>query len=324
MQQLKWGIIGCGDVTEVKSGPAFNRVTDSSLVAVMRRDGEKAKDYARRHGVPRWYSDAEELINDSEVNAIYIATPPLQHEQYTEMALAKGKPVYVEKPMTLNTRSAMRMKAVSEKYNTKLSIAHYRRQQPMFLKIKELLDNNTIDDVKFINLNMFQPQKNTVIANSDTNWRMDPAISGGGLFHDLAPHQLDLMIYYFGEVKHSSGIAVNQTGVHQADDLVTGHILFKNGIVFSGTWCFSVAPGQESDQCDIVGSGGMISFPMFGNKVSVTIDGQTQDHIFNALAHVQQPMIESVTNYFLGRAGNPCSADDAIQSMELLDSFTSF
>ncbi|TCC97465.1 Gfo/Idh/MocA family protein [Pedobacter psychroterrae] len=323
MQQLKWGIIGCGDVTEIKSGPAFNKVNGSSLVAVMRRDPVKAEDYARRHGVPRWYSDAEALINDPEVNAIYIATPPLQHEAYTEMALAKGKPVYVEKPMTLNTRSAIRMKAASERYLTKLSVAHYRRQQPMFLKIKELLTEKVIGDVRFVNLSMFQSPKNELIANSESNWRMDPAISGGGLFHDLSPHQLDLMIYYFGEVSYSSGIALNQTKQHKADDLVTGHILFKNGIVFNGTWCFTVAQGQESDQCDIIGSGGIISFPMFGNKVSVTIDGQTEDYIFEALAHVQQPMIESVTSYFLGKGTNPCSADEAIQSMQLLDSFTS-
>ncbi|RZK72850.1 MAG: Gfo/Idh/MocA family oxidoreductase [Pedobacter sp.] len=323
MQQLKWGIIGCGDVTEIKSGPAFNKVKGSSLVAVMRRDPVKAEDYARRHGVARWYSDAEALINDSEVNAIYIATPPLYHEEYTEMALAKGKPVYVEKPMTLNTRSAIRMKAASERYVTKLSVAHYRRQQPMFLKIKELLAEKVIGDVRFVNLNMFQSAKNELIASSENNWRMDPAISGGGLFHDLSPHQLDLMIYYFGEVSYSSGIALNQTKQHMADDLVTGHILFKNGIVFNGTWCFTVAHGHETDQCDIVGSKGSISFPMFGNKVSVTIEGQTEDYIFETLAHVQQPMIESVTSYFLGKGNNPCSADEAIQSMQLLDSFTS-
>lgn len=323
MQQLKWGIIGCGDVTEIKSGPAFNKVNDSSLIAVMRRNGAKAADYARRHGVPRWYDDAEKLINDPEINAVYIATPPLQHEYYTEMALSKGKPVYVEKPMTLNAGSARRMKEASERYGTKLSVAHYRRCQPMFLKIKELLDNKEIGNVRFVNLSMFQSPKEEIIAGSEQNWRLDPAISGGGLFHDLAPHQLDLMIYYFGKAISSSGIAVNQTKKHKADDLVTGYALFEKDIVFSGTWCFSVAPGQESDQCVVIGSAGMIRFPVFGNKVSVTINGRTEEHVFEPLEHVQQPMIESVTNYFMGRGSNPCSANEAILSMELLDSFTS-
>ena len=82
MNAVKWGIIGCGDVTEVKSGPAFNKVKNSSLVAVMRRDGEKARDYAHRHNVPKWYSDAEALINDPDVNAVYVATPPSSHVSF--------------------------------------------------------------------------------------------------------------------------------------------------------------------------------------------------------------------------------------------------
>ena len=76
---ILWGIIGCGNVTELKSGPAFNKVPDSKLIAVMRRDREKAEDYAERHKVPKWYDDADKLINDTEVNAIYIATPPSSH-----------------------------------------------------------------------------------------------------------------------------------------------------------------------------------------------------------------------------------------------------
>src|ERR1700730_9641033 len=98
-QVISWGIIGCGNVTEVKSGPAFNKVNHSRLVAVMRRDAAKAADYAKRHQVPAWYSDAESMINDPAVNAVYIATPPKFHEEYVIAALQKGKLVYVEKPV---------------------------------------------------------------------------------------------------------------------------------------------------------------------------------------------------------------------------------
>jgi predicted dehydrogenase len=137
MEKINWGIIGCGDVTEIKSGPAFNKVKNSSLVAVMRRNGDKAKDYAHRHNVSKWYDDAEQLINDREVNAIYIATPPSSHELYTINALKAGKPVYVEKPMTVNFTSAIKMMNASKLLNVKMSIAHYRRAQPYFKKIKQ-------------------------------------------------------------------------------------------------------------------------------------------------------------------------------------------
>lgn len=322
MERIKWGIIGCGDVTEVKSGPAFNKVPNSSLVAVMRRDAAKAQDYAARHGVPKWYDDAAQLINDPEVNAIYIATPPLQHEDYTLMAIAAGKPVYVEKPMTLNAAAAIRMNEAALRNHIKLSVAHYRRAQPVFLKVKELLAGNAIGTVRFVSLQMLQPPSSKLIASAATNWRLDPAISGGGLFHDLAPHQLDLMIYFFGEAQYATGIAVNQANLSPADDLVTGHILFKNGVVFNGIWCFTVAREDEKDVCEITGSAGTISFPVFGSKVTLHKDGLTETFAFDALPHVQQPMIEKVTEYFLGKGPNPCSAAQAILSMQLMDSFT--
>jgi len=322
IKEIKWGIIGCGDVTEVKSGPAFNKVPNSSIAAVMRRDATKAEDYALRHGVPKWYDDAEKLINDPDVNAIYIATPPLQHEEYTLLSLAAGKPVYVEKPMTLNAESAERMQNASLKHGVKLSVAHYRRAQPMFLKVKELLDKKVIGDVRFVQLQMLQPPANNLIASTGNNWRLDPTISGGGLFHDLAPHQLDLMIYYFGKVSSSSGISVNQSGEYPADDLVVGQILFENGVVFNGTWCFTVSENDKKDICEVTGSAGTISFPVFGNRIILKKGGYEEEFIFEALQHVQQPMIDKVTNYFLDKGDNPCASEQAILSMQLMDSFT--
>jgi predicted dehydrogenase len=322
MEEIRWGMIGCGDVTEVKSGPAFNKVPNSKLVAVMRRDGAKAADYARRHLVPKWYDNADGLINDPDVTAIYIATPPLQHEDYTIKALAAGKPVYVEKPMTLNAASAQRMINAATKYDVKLVVAHYRRAQPLFIKIKELLAQKVIGDVRFVQLKMLQPINPALVAQTESNWRMNPAISGGGLFHDLAPHQLDLMIYYFGAIKKAMGIATKQQDGAAVDDLVVGQLLFENGIIFNGTWCFSVSPEDQLDVCEIYGSKGKISFPMFGHKITVSVNDDQQEYIFNALEHVQQPMIEQVVNYFLNNGSNPCSGEEALISMKLLDEFT--
>jgi predicted dehydrogenase len=193
MHRIRWGIIGCGNVTELKSGPAFNKVNNSELVAVMRRNSAKAEDYAHRHGVPKWYDDAQKLIDDPEVNAIYIATPPQSHEDYTIRSLKAGKAVYVEKPMSTNGDSAERMLQASTETGMKLCIAHYRREQPRFKKLKALLDANEIGKVRLVNLQLFQPVQSALIVKTDEYWRVDPAVSGGGLFHDLSPHQLDLM-----------------------------------------------------------------------------------------------------------------------------------
>ncbi len=324
MKKINWGIIGCGDVTEIKSGPAFNKVNDSSLVAIMRRDGVKAKDYAQRHEVPKWYDDASLLINDPDVNAIYIATPPSTHETYTIAAIDAGKPVYVEKPMTLNYESALNMTRYAGLKGVKLAVAHYRRAQPLFGKIKQLLEEKVIGDIRFVRLDFFKtPLTNDELLQPKTAWRVNPAISGGGLFHDLAPHQLDLMYYFFGAVEKVNGIAVAQADRGMVDDMVAGNMLFKNGVAFSGAWCFNVAPGIERDCCEIVGAEGKISFSVFEiAPVMLIAKGKTESFSFDPLPHVQQPMIEKVVNYFLDKGPNPCSGADGAEVMRLMDQIT--
>jgi predicted dehydrogenase len=321
MDKINWGIIGCGDVTEVKSGPAFNKVPNSALIAVMRRDAAKAADYALRHKVPKWYSDADKLINDTEVNAVYVATPPDTHEQYTLQAIAAGKHVYVEKPMALTSASAQKMTEAAVAAGVKLCVAHYRREQPLFKKIKDLLQQNAIGVVKLVELRlhktMYTPQQ---LKNNDNGWRVNPAVSGGGLFYDLAPHQLDIMRYLFGEVKTVNGISINQSAQYQGDDLVTGTMLFKSGVVFTGNWCFSAF--DKADECIITGSKGNIKFSMFNyTPIELCIDGNTTLFPFDKLQHVQQPLITQVVQYFLGNADNPSSGQDGIAVMKLIEGF---
>ncbi len=323
MKKINWGIIGCGDVTEIKSGPAFNKVKNSELVAVMRRDAAKAEDYAKRHGVPRWYSDASQLINDPEVSAIYIATPPSSHEHYALEVMKAGKPVYVEKPMATDYAAAERMAEFAEQTNSKIVVAHYRRQQPIFQTIKQLLSDKIIGEPLLVRLELTKPPlTKTELDDPKIAWRVNPAIAGGGLFHDLAPHQLDLMYYFFGPVLKVNGIATNQGGHYMADDMVAGTILFENGVAFSGTWCFNASADAAKDHCEIIGTHGKISFSIFeGFTVTVLANGVTTVHTFDPLQHVQEPMIEAAVNYFLDIADNPCSADEGAEVMRLLEAF---
>ncbi len=318
METINWGIIGCGDVTEKKSGPAFNKVPNSQLVAVMRRDADKAADYARRHGVPKWYSDAGQLMDDAEINAVYIATPPAYHLPYALEALKRGLHVYVEKPVTMNAAEAIAMAEAVKKSNAKLTVAHYRRALPYFLKIKQLLQDGTIGEVRSVQLRMWQARKPALVANSETNWRVQPDISGGGYFHDLAPHQLDILLYYFGNPLKYHGFSLNQAGESSADDNVNGQILFSNNIPMSGSWSFNVADNAQAEVCEIVGSKGKISFPFFGS--TITLNGETIP--FTHPEHIQQPMIEQVVRYFSNEQANPCSIDEAVTLMQIMDAFT--
>lgn len=323
MNDLSWGIIGCGDVTEIKSGPAFNKVSGSRLHAVMRRNAEKAKGYAQRHNVSAWYDEATKLINDPNVNAIYIATPPSSHEEYSMAAFRAGKPVYVEKPMTTDAASAKRIAEAAKKYDVKLSIAHYRRHLPLFKKIKELLDDNYIGDIKIINVQLFQPVQSKVFTARLDNWRLDPSVSGGGFFHDLAPHQLDLLYYYFGPPVYINGTSMNQAGQYTADDVVSGIITFSKKIVMNGTWCFTVPDNEAKDLCEIIGEKGSMRFSFFTMKhLYLAKNGREENFEFEPVTHVQQPMIEKVVEFFSGRGPNPCTGDEGVAVMEMIDALT--
>ncbi|MBL7702153.1 MAG: Gfo/Idh/MocA family oxidoreductase [Ferruginibacter sp.] len=322
MNNINWGIIGCGDVTEIKSGPAFNKVANSKLVAVMRRNADKAADYAKRHNVSKWYSNAAELISDPQVNAIYVATPPSSHELYALAAIAAGKPVYVEKPMSVNYPSAKRIAEEALAKNVKLVVAHYRRQWPLFKKLKQLIDENVIGDVRLVRLVLYKTLfTSEQLINENLAWRVNPAIAGGGIFHDLAPHQLDILYHLFGPAKQINGMALNQSGSYKADDMVTGNILFENGIVFSGAWCFNTY--QQTDYCEIIGSKGKLCYSFFdGGGIELFTNNTTTLFAFDTLPHVQQPMIEETVKYFLGTTGNPCSGQDGAVIMQWIDKIT--
>ncbi len=320
MDQVKWGIIGCGDVTEVKSGPAFSKVKDSQLVAVMRRDGAKAQDYARRHGVPRWYDDADQLINDPEVNAIYVATPPGSHADYTFRAARAGKPVYVEKPMARSFAECQAMVRACAAAGVPLFTAYYRRRLPMFLKIKELIDSGAIGEVRLVNIRLYHPPHPGDFSPEALPWRVQPEQAGGGYFFDLASHQLDFLDFVFGPVKEVQGTAGNQAGLYPAEDLVTANFQFESGAYGSGVWCFTVPPFLKTDYTELIGSKGRIRYASFGNEpMYLDTEAGTEPFVLPYPAHVQQPLIQTIVDELLGRGTCPSTGTTGARTSRVLE-----
>jgi predicted dehydrogenase len=325
MKQINWGIIGCGNVTELKSGPAFNKVENSSLVAVMRRDAAKAEDYARRHNMSKWYTHADQLINDPEVNAVYVATPPNTHAEYAIRVMRAGKPVYVEKPMAMNEAECREMIKVSKETGQPLFVAYYRRALPYFVKVKELIDAKVIGDVRLVNLKLHNPLKPEELhPELQFGWRVDPLISGGGHFHDLASHQLDYLLYLLGPVKNVKGISVNHAGLYAADDLTTALMEFESGAVFTGSWCFTVPENQAIDQTEIIGSKGKLTFSTFGKPIIVIEkeNGETETLEIPYPQHVQHPNITLVVQSLQGFGQSPSNGETGIDATILMDQIT--
>ena len=317
-KEVRWGILGCGDVCEVKSGPAFNKVENSRLVAVMRRDGEKAKDFARRHGVPKYYDDASQLVGDEEINAIYIATPPAFHEAYAILAMEAGKPVYIEKPVALNSESCHRILKISEDLGIKASVAHYRRALPMFLKIKTLLQSGVIGTPSLIICHTLQAPAEKM--QTDGYWRTTPEVSGGGLFFDLAPHQLDIFTWLFGEPRQVRAFSLNQGKSYQAPDLTNVEALYGSQIYLHGIWAFNMPRSCEREYCEIIGNKGRIGFSFFKmGEIEVTTDHGTEKIKMDSPENIQHPMIAQVVRFFRGQGPNPCSLAEALITVEVMD-----
>ncbi len=319
---INWGIIGVGDVCEVKSAPAMNLIEHSRLVAVMRRNGEKARDYAQRHQVPKWYDNADKLINDPEVNAIYIATPPGSHAEYTIKAAQAGKPVYVEKPMARNHNECVKMIEACKNASVPLFVAYYRRTLPHFLKVKEIIDQGIIGTIRMVNVVLTKPIAPDIVAPDDENWRVDPDIAGGGYFYDLASHQLDFLDYVLGPVVNARGYATNQAGHYAAEDIVTAVFHFENGVLGTGSWCFTASAPSDCDVTTIVGSHGQVSYASFGKpEVILEINGKTREVFSFAMpAHVQQPLIQTVVDDLRGHGQCPSTGESAARTNFIMES----
>ena len=299
MKTIRWGIVGCGDVTEVKSGPALQKAVGSELVAVMRRDASKAADYARRHRVPRWYDDAAMLIDDPHVNAIYIATPPAMHEKYALMACAAGKPCYVEKPMARNTAEATRMVDAFSARGLPLFVAYYRRAQPRFAHAKEIIRNGILGPIKNASYDYCDSQMAT--RNDPVPWRFVPEQSGGGLFFDLGSHALDLMDFFLGSLVDVVGTGRNIGKRFDAEDFVELSFGLQEQIKGHARLQFNGGPREDNFKFE--GEKGTLRFSCFGTEPLVleTEDSSRRLFEFPPLERVQQPLIQTIVFTLLGQ-----------------------
>jgi predicted dehydrogenase len=316
MKTVRWGIIGCGSVTEVKSGPGFQQAEGSALVSVMRRDAAKAQDYARRHNVPKWTADAQALIDDPDVDAVYIATPPHMHHAYTLAAARAGKPVYVEKPMALDTAQCQEMTNACQAAGVPLFVAYYRRALPRFLKVKALVESGAIGQLRTVRIDLSTPLQSP--APGELPWRLDPQVAGGGLFVDLASHTLDYLDYLLGPIQAACGFAANQAGAYPAEDIVSGAFQFASGVQGVGQWCFSSA--QSRDRIDLTGTSGRIRLTTFDESpILLENEAGTQSlAIFNPTT-IQLPLIQQIVDDLRGLGTCVSTGETALRTTRVMD-----
>nr|KEP22900.1 oxidoreductase [Georgenia sp. SUBG003] len=309
-------MIGAGAVTERKSGPGLQRAERSSLVAVMRRDGAKAADFARRHGVPRWYDDADELVADPDVDAVYVATPPGSHREHVLRAAAAGKPVYVEKPMARTAEECQEMIDACARAGVPLFVAYYRRAMPRFVRVKDLLDGGAVGEVRAVAVRLESPAG--MWEPDHLPWRVLPEISGGGLFVDLGSHTLDLLDHLLGPVGTVTGVAANLAGRYPAEDHVAAAFTFASGVVGTGLWAFDAV--ERRDEVEIIGTAGSLTFSSFGQEPLLLRTAGGEERIDAPYPEVvQQPLIQLVVDELTGRGTCPSTGESALRTARVVD-----
>lgn len=314
MKEIGWGFIGCGEVTEKKSGPAFNEVPGSHVVAVMSRNAEKAESYAKRHNIKKWYTDPLELINDPEINAIYIATPPSSHATFAIMAMKAGKPVYIEKPLAASYEDCARINRISELTGVPCFVAYYRRYLPYFQKVKQIIQSGAIGTPANVQIRFSVPPRDLDYkSNGSLPWRLQPDIAGGGYFYDLAPHQLDLIQDIFGVITRAHGYCSNMAKLYKAEDTISACFYFENGLPGSGSWCFVGHQSAKEDRIEVIGEKGMLSFSVYNYSPIqlVTSEGRRSSIVVPNPPYVQLPIIRSVIEHLQGIGICECTSVSA-------------
>jgi predicted dehydrogenase len=312
---VRWGIIGVGNVTEIKSGPALAKAEGSRLVAVMRRDADAAADYARRHGVARHYADADALIHDDEVDAVYVATPPDSHADYAIRVAQAGKPVYVEKPMARTAAECDAMIGACRQADVPLFVAYYRRAMPRFELIHQLLDEGAIGTVLTVNVHHLGVDRTS---QDSLPWRVIPEIAGGGLFVDLAAHALDVFDHWFAPITEVAGQATSH-GLYPAEDTVTMSWAHAEGVQGTGTWCFCA--GRSTDEIRIEGTHGTLTTSCFGQE-PVRLLTPSGERAIDAPypEHVQQPLIQTIVDELHGHGRCPSTGESGRRTSAVIDS----
>ncbi|AKT35963.1 Gfo/Idh/MocA family protein [Chondromyces crocatus] len=316
LHSVHWGMIGAGSVTEIKSGPAFQKAEGSLLTAVMRRTQGAAQEWARRHDVPRYHETAEDLIFDPHVDAIYIATPPGTHLDIALMACEARKPVYVEKPMARNYEECKRMNEAFEAIDVPLFVAYYRRKLPRFVTAKEQIDGGRLGLITGVSYRYTHPRWDGTPA--ERPWRLRPEYSGGGLFLDLGCHTLDLLEFLLGPLRNVSGMATNVVTPCAVEDNIALHFRTEQGALGIAHWNFG--GHAKEDVIEITGTDARLRMSTFGDEPLefITKSGIETMNRPNPL-HVQQPLIQSIVDHLRGQGECPSTGYSAARTSRVMD-----
>jgi predicted dehydrogenase len=289
MSILKWGLIGCGDIAQKRVAPALRDLPNCEFLAIARSRPDLAESFANQFGARKWYSTWQELLADSDIDAVYIATPVHLHAAQTIAAAESGKHVLCEKPMAMNVEESDAMIAACRANNVTLGVAYYRRFYPVIDRIKSVIASGEIGKPVLVQINAFEwfdPQP-----SHPRYWLVKRDLAGGGPMFDFGCHRIEALLNIFGPVKYVTSIVSNVVFNREVEDTASALFQFESGT--SGVLSVTHAASEPRDTLDVFGTRGSINVPVL-NAGEIRIrsgnGGRAESHAPAVNTH--QPLIE--------------------------------
>lgn len=298
MATLKWGLIGCGDISRKRVAPALHDLPNCDFVAVSRANFELAESFAQEFGARKWYQRWPDMLAEKEIDAVYIATPVHLHAEQTIAAAEAGKHVLCEKPMALTVRECDRMIAACRDNKVTLGIAYYRHFYPAITRIKEIMASGEIGQPVIAQINAFEwfdPEP-----TNPRRWLIDKARSGGGPMFDFGCHRIEVLLNILGPIARTSAILKTVVLDRQVEDAGVAIFQFERGPC--GTLSIAHATREAQDTLDIFGSKGSIHVASLNEgNVRVKIGDVERFEPLPPATNFHQPLIDDFTSAVLNQ-----------------------
>jgi predicted dehydrogenase len=296
MKKLRWGLIGCGDISRKRVAPALRDLEQCELLAITRANYDLAESFAKEFGAKRWYKDWQDLIVDEEIDAVYIATPVYMHAEQAIAAATAGKHVLCEKPMALHAKDCDRMIATCEKHDVKLGVAYYRHFYPVITRAKEILSSGEIGEPIIVEIHAFERFDRK--PDEPRYWLLEKKLAGGGPMMDFGCHRIEILQHLFGSVEEMQSQIFNLHFKREVEDSAYVSLLFENQIHTIIRVTHAVY--EARDTLDIFGTKGTIHIPVLndGTLIVNTEEGERTE-LHPPHQNVHQPLVEDFTTAVL-------------------------
>ncbi len=312
---IRWGVIGAGNVFEYKSGQALYRTPNSELVAVMRRDAAKAQDVAARHGAKRWYTEAEALVADPEVNAIYIASPHYLHPEHVALAARAHKPVLCEKPMGVNTAEACACVEACQAHGVSLTVAYYRRFWPIVQAMQKFLQEGAIGRV----VQARGQLSDWFTGDGERAWLTSRAKSGGDALANAGAHWVDLIRFLLGAVAEVTALCSSKFSGFETDDTVVAAMKMQNDALVSLT--STRQSPASTNELDLFGTEGrLFASPVSEGRLVLHRRGHEPEMLnYPRTGVVHSQLIEELVPRLLDGRPSPIPGEEAVAAWRVME-----